>query len=100
MDDTEKKLPDVVEEQQVPQHSPLPADQPVQVPMYRRDLFPSNLVLSAEDLKEFAELICEVNERSKELEYQQLDLSTWESPQHAKRHINEVIPALLHNSDG
>lgn len=91
MADTENKLPDVVEEQ-VPQQAPLTADQPVQVPTYRRDLFPTNLVLSAEDLKEFAELICEVNEGSKELEYQQLDLSTWESPQHAKQRINEVIP--------
>ena len=91
MDDTENKLPDILKEQ-VPQKTLLPADQPVQVPMYRRDLFPTNLVISAEDLKEFAELISEVNERSKELEYQQLDLSTWESSQHAKERINEVIP--------
>lgn len=91
MTDSEDTLPEVVEEQ-VPQQAPLPADRPVQVPMYRRDLFPTNLVLSAEDLREFSELICEVNERSKELEYQQLDLSTWESSQHAKQRINEVIP--------
>lgn len=56
MDETEQKLPDVFEEQ-VSQQPSLPADQPIRVPMYRRDFQPTNLALSAEDLKKFCELL-------------------------------------------
>ncbi|MEM5472775.1 hypothetical protein WNZ14_13665 [Hoeflea sp. AS60] len=95
MKSNEETLPDVLEEQvpqQVPQQAPLPADQPIRVPLYRRDLKPTNLVLSAEDLKEFCELLVEVNEKAKEIEYSRLDLSTFDSPEHAKSRVNELVP--------
>ncbi|MDO5758882.1 MAG: hypothetical protein Q4P24_15665 [Rhodobacterales bacterium] len=89
-DDTEQ-LPEVIEEQ-VPQRAQVQANQPVMVPMYRRNLNPSNLVLSADDLKEFAELVVEVNERAKSLEFAQLNLNNFDSPEQARQRVNEVVP--------
>lgn len=91
MTDTEDTLLETVEEQ-VPQQAPLPADQPIRVSLYRRDLFPTNLVLSAQDLKEFCELLAEVNEKVKYIEYGELDLSTFDSPQQAKARVDELVP--------
>jgi hypothetical protein len=91
MDDSNQGLPNVVEEQ-VPQQLPLSVGKPIRVPLYRRDLKPSNLVLSAEDLREFCELLVEVNEKAKEIEYGKLDLSNFDSPDHAKARVNELIP--------
>lgn len=91
MNSKEETLPEVVEEQ-VPQQAPLPADQPIRVPLYRRDLKPTNLVLSAEDLKDFCELLVEVNDKAKEIEYSRLDLRNFDSPQHAKARVNELVP--------
>ncbi len=65
--------------------------QPNRIPQYRRDLYPTNLVLSADDLKAFCELLAEANERAKVIEYNRLDLSTFESPQQARRSVNEVM---------
>jgi hypothetical protein len=86
-----EQLPELVEEQ-VPQQAPLPADQPIRVPLYRRDLNPTNLVLSAEDLKEFCELLAQVNARAKEIEFSRLDLSTFDSPEQAEARVNELVP--------
>jgi len=83
-------LPELVEEQVPQQH--VQAAEPVQVPLYRRDLHPTNLVLSAHDLKEFSELICEANEHAKELEFAQLDLTGFDSADHARQRVNELIP--------
>jgi hypothetical protein len=75
-----------------PQQTTLPIEHPVRVPLYRRDLKPTNLVLSANDLKEFCELLVEVNEKAKEIEYSKLDLSTFESPSVARARVNEMVP--------
>ena len=88
--DSGDNLPEVVEEQVPKQH--IQVTKPVQVPLYRRDLHPTNLVLSAHDLKEFSELICEANEHAKELEFAQLDLTGFESADHARQRVNELIP--------
>lgn len=82
-------LSKTVEAQPPPQMQP---DKPIRVPQYRRDLLPTNLVLSAEDLKEFCELLAEANERAKELEYGKLDLSTFQSSKLAWQHVNEMMP--------
>ncbi len=92
MNDSEMTHPPGVVEEQVPQLAPLPPDQPIRVSLYRRDLNPTNLVLSAEDLKEFCELLVEVNEKAKEIEYSRLDLNTFEGPEQAKARVNELVP--------
>ena len=84
-----ENLPERVE---VEQPQGLQPDQDLRIPQYRRDLFPTNLVLSAEDLREFCELLQEANERAKEIEYSKLDISNFDSPEQAKQRINEVIP--------
>ena len=84
-----ENLPERVE---VEQPQDLQPDQDLRIPQYRRDLFPTNLVLSAEDLREFCELLQEANERAKEIEYSKLDISNFNSPEQAKQRINEVIP--------
>jgi hypothetical protein len=86
--DATNNLPDTVEVQAPQQMQPA---EPIRVPQYRRDLFPTNLVLSAEDLKEFCELLAEANERAKELEYSKLNLSTFDSPEQARQHVNELM---------
>lgn len=91
MPEQDEQLSEVVKEQ-VPQQAPLPADQPIRVPLYRRDMYPSNLVMSAEDLKEFCELLSEVNDRAKEIEFNRLDLSTFDSPEQAQARVNELVP--------
>lgn len=87
--DAPDNLPEAIEASP-PQQMQL--DGPIRVSLYRRDLFPANLVLSAEDLREFCELIEEANERAKELEYGKLDLSGFESPAQARQRVNEVMP--------
>lgn len=91
MNDAEHKQPYIVEAQ-VPQKAPLPADQPIDVSQYRRDINPTNLVLSADDLKEFCELLVEVNEKAKQIEYNALDITTFDTPEHAKTRVNELMP--------
>jgi hypothetical protein len=91
MNDSEEILPDVVEDQ-VPLQAPLPPDQAIRVSLYRRDLNPTNLVLSADDLKEFCELLVDVNKKAKEIEFSKLDLSNFESPEQARARVNELIP--------
>lgn len=91
MEDTNQGLPYVVEED-AQQRSHLPKEQANRVPLYRRDLSPSNLVLSAEDLKEFCELLVEVNERAKDIEISRLDLSAFDSPEQAKERVDELVP--------
>jgi len=87
--DAPGNLPEAIDAQGPQQVQPT---DPVRVPLYRRDLFPTNLVLSAEDLKEFCELLSEANEKAKQLEYGKLDLSTFESPEQAQQRVNEVMP--------
>jgi hypothetical protein len=77
-------------EEKIPQQ--LQPAEPIRVPQYRRDLFPTNVALSANDLREFCELLGEANERAKELEFNRLDVSTFESPEQARQRVNELIP--------
>lgn len=81
-----EELPGTTEAQQTLEAAP------VRVPQYRRDLLPTNLILSAEDLKDFCELLTESNERAKELEYNKLDLSKFESPVQARQRVNDLMP--------
>lgn len=84
-------LPEAVEAR--PQQQMQPAE-PIRVPLFRRDLFPANVVISAEDLREFCELVEEANERAKGLECAKLDLSSFESPAHAWQRVNEMMPIV------
>lgn len=88
MRDASDNLHATIEAEPPPQMQP---SGPVRIPLYRRDLFPANLVLSAEDLREFAELIEEANGRAQELEYVKLDLSGLESPAQAWLRVNELM---------
>lgn len=83
-----ENLPDVEKELSPPDNYP-PA--PTRVRQYRRDLFPINLVLSADDLREFCELLSEANERAKEIEFNKLDLSLFDSADHARQRLDEVV---------
>ena len=78
--------------EQMLQDASFSEDLPIRLPLYRRDIFPTNLVLSAGDLRDFCELLVEVNERAKDIEYRSLDLSTFGSPEDARTRLNELMP--------
>lgn len=61
------------------------------IPQYRRDLFPANVVLSADDLEDLCRLLTEANERAKNIEYSSLDLSRFESAEQARERVNDLI---------
>jgi hypothetical protein len=61
------------------------------IPQYRRDIIPQNLVLSAENIKEFCQLLTDVNERARILEYNGLDLSGFESHEQARERVREFV---------
>jgi len=89
VNDATDDLPEMVESQTV---ASVAANEPIPVPRYRRDLFPTNLVLSAEDLREFCELLTEANARAKEFEYSKLNLSDFDSSDQARQRVNELMP--------
>ncbi len=96
MSDEDQKQPNIAvattEDAEVSQVSEMLEEEvPVRIPLYCRTMFPTNLVLSAEDIREFSELLKQVNERAKEFEFQNLDLSKFESAEHAKARVNELI---------
>lgn len=62
------------------------------IPQFRRDIFPSNIVLSAEDLNEFSCLVVEANERAKKIELANLNLENFESPEQAAKRVNDFMP--------
>ena len=62
------------------------------IPQFRRDIFPSSIVLSAEDLKHFSCLIAESNERAKKIEYANLSLEKFDSPELAAKRVDELMP--------
>lgn len=74
--------------------------QPTRIPQYRRDLFPINLILSAEDIKEFCELLAEVNERAKDIEYDKLDLNSVDGPKPTRQRVDELMPIEYNYSAG
>lgn len=61
------------------------------VPQYRRDLFPTNVVLSAEDLAALYDMLIDVHERAKNIEFNNLDKSKFESADHARSRLNELV---------
>lgn len=63
-----------------------------QIFQFRRDIFPSKIVLSAEDLSELSQLVSEANERAKKIEYANLNLEGFDSPEHALKRVNEFMP--------
>ena len=63
-----------------------------QIPQFRRNIFPSNIILSAEDLNEFSHLIAEANERAKKIEFANLNMENFDSPEHATKRLNELMP--------
>lgn len=88
-----------VEQQQDPDTSelstavqPLQTHEPVRVPQYRRDIFPRNLLLSAEDVRDLCLLLADANERAKAIEFLNLDLSGFESEEQARARVNEFMP--------
>ncbi|MEM8692445.1 MAG: hypothetical protein AAGG57_11235 [Pseudomonadota bacterium] len=62
------------------------------IPLFRRDLWPSNLVLSAADLKELAEVLSDANASSRAIEFQKRDVDIFESDEEAWRKIIELMP--------
>lgn len=62
------------------------------IPLFTREITPSNVVLSAEDLNEFSHLLAEANERAKKLELANLDLQQFDSPAQAKTRVEEFMP--------
>lgn len=61
------------------------------IPQYRRDLFPKNLAMSADDLREFCELLERANDSAKRIELQNADLSQFENEIEANARVNELI---------
>ncbi|MBO9478244.1 hypothetical protein J7382_11925 [Shimia sp. R11_0] len=59
--------------------------------VYARTLHPTNLVLSADDLAEFCELIESANDRARKLEFASIDLARFESAEQAKVFLEEQM---------
>lgn len=62
------------------------------IPMYRRDIKPEKIILSASDLLEFAELILEVNQRAKKLELDNINLENFDSIEAARKGVEDLMP--------
>lgn len=61
------------------------------VPLYRRDLEPTNFLLSANDLRDFCELLEEINVRAQKIELANVNLANFESEQEAREKIEHFI---------
>lgn len=72
--------------------SDLISTEPIRFPQFQRDVFPKNNVLSADELREFCELLMEANERAKIIEYDNFDLTTFDSEEEAQKRVNEMVP--------
>lgn len=59
---------------------------------YRRDISPKNISLSERDLKEFIDLLTEVNERAKKLEIERAGTSKFEDEADAQRQADDFMP--------
>lgn len=64
----------------------------VSIPEYRRDLNPNNLVLSADDLKEFCQVLADANSKARELEYRALVLGPSDTSDEARERIDRLMP--------
>lgn len=65
--------------------------QPKIIPQYRRDIVPKNVSWSAQDLADFCDLLCQANERAKEIEFSQIDLGNFDSEGDARQKLNEFV---------
>lgn len=63
----------------------------MRVPQYRRDIFPTNAVVSAHDLVELCQIVSDANERAKNIEFNNLDVSKFESPEQGRNRVNELV---------
>jgi hypothetical protein len=66
------------------------------IPQYTRNLLPTNLILSAEDIGEFCELISDINGRSQKIEFNNLDLTAFKDSDVAWERVLKVM-ALEYN---
>ncbi|MBS9718504.1 hypothetical protein ACFFUT_09175 [Pseudohalocynthiibacter aestuariivivens] len=75
-----------------PEDSDLESGSEPRIPRYSRDVNPTNLVLSSNDLKEFCELMIEFNEGAKKLEFDRIDKTQFASEQEAWDRICDLLP--------
>lgn len=61
------------------------------IPQYRRNILPTNILLSADDLSDFCRLILEANERAKTIEFNSLDIASFETPALARERVNDLM---------
>jgi len=78
-------------EERKPSEADLQAEAARRISQYRRDIYPQNIVLSAEDLVALCELLLEANERAKNIEFNNLNLAEFESSDQARSRVNELV---------
>ena len=64
---------------------------PVQIPIYRRDIFPTNLSLSASDLGELSDLVADVTQRAKVFELPRVDRSKFPTDEEARKLVDHAM---------
>lgn len=60
-------------------------------PQFRRDIFPRNHVFSAQDLSDLYKLVADLNEKSKEIEFSNLELGPDDDAVKLKSAVHEVV---------
>ena len=87
--EVEENLPTVSDSGHSVQANALP-----KIPTFRRDLNPSNVSLSSEDIAELYSVISECNDRAKELELNGFDLSQT-TAEEARQKVAGLWPCLV-----
>ncbi|UVC11190.1 hypothetical protein IHQ71_11795 [Rhizobium sp. TH2] len=64
---------------------------PQRVAQYRRNIFPHNVVLSADDLYEFTQILSKANDRARVIEYNALDIASFDTPELARARVEEFV---------
>lgn len=62
------------------------------IPQYSRDISPTNVSLTANDIRELTQLIDEANARARNLEFASLNLDNFDSPEDARNRISDLMP--------
>lgn len=62
-----------------------------EIPQYRRDIFPKNLVLSAADLHDFSELVLKINENAIKLEIDNINKGSPEEQDEHRENIKRLM---------
>ncbi|MEZ6012199.1 MAG: hypothetical protein R3C08_10070 [Hyphomonas sp.] len=99
-----KELPTAVDKQMAGRtHDEGSTPQTNRIPLFRRDLKPTNFVLSADDLSEFFELLQEINSRAKTIELSKLNLEQFENMEDATERVRQFVTLeyiyRAHNGD-